>query len=418
MKHSMKLHTNTQDFTELIRLTAAQISSPTKIFIQQNINNDSYALALKANTNETANVDIDFALAQIHSRQRAKEKLNDWYSNFDLVFPPALPVEQCSSETAAKYKAGLCKGKKFIDLTGGFGVDFAFIAQNFEHSIYVEKDKNLAEIAKHNFDVLNLKNIEIINCDSRTFIEKIDSADCIYIDPSRRSANNKKEILLENCSPNILEIKDILLQKSKTVLIKLSPVFEIAELLKKFDNIRQIHIVAVKNECKELLVALENNYDKNYIEIVCANISDNKNQTFSFRLDDEKKLDCDFVQNVQNYLYEPNVAIQKSGGFKSLAKKFNLKMLNVNSKIYTSNDYAGEFCGRIFSVDNVFIFNKTEIKTKLKNIKKANITVRNFPLSVAELRKKLNISEGGEIYLFATTLLDGKKVIVKCRKDI
>ena len=397
-------------------LQMLHINNATKIFIQQNINQDSYLLALKANANE--NADIDFALEQIHSRQHAKEKLNDWYSNFDLVFPPTLSVEQCSSEIAAKYKANLCKGKNFVDLTGGFGVDFAFIAPNFERSMYVELDKNLAEIAKHNFNVLNLKNIEIVNCNSCEFIENIDSADCIYIDPSRRSVNNKKEILLENCSPNILEIKDILLQKSKTVLIKLSPVFEIAELLKKLDSIRQIHIVAVKNECKELLVVLESGCDNTDIEIVCANMADSKSQIFSFRMNDEKKLDYDFVQNVQNYLYEPNVAIQKSGGFKSLVKKFNLKALNANSKIYTSNCYTGDFCGRIFAVENVFAFNKTEIKNNLKNIKKANVTVRNFPLSVAELRKKLNIAEGGEIYFFATTLFDGKKVIVKCRKDI
>jgi 16S rRNA G966 N2-methylase RsmD len=393
------------------------ISDKTKIFIQQHINSDSYSLALNAKTDENANIDVSFALEQIKSRQRAKEKLHNWYSNFDLIFPPAVSVEQCSSESAAKYKANLCKGKIFIDLTGGFGVDFAFLSQNFEHSIYLEKDKNLAEIAKHNFDVLNLKNIEIKNCDSHMFIDSIDNVDCIYIDPSRRSANNKKEILLENCSPDILEIKDTLLQKSNTVLIKLSPVFEIAEVLKKLDNVKQIHIIAVKNECKELLVLLEKNCDTNNIEIICANISNAANQMFSFRMRDEKEIDYECVQNVQKYLYEPNASIQKSGGFKSLAKKFNLKMLNINSKIYTSNTYKGDFCGRIFTVENVFTFNKNEIKTDIKSIQKANITVRNFPLSVADLRKKLNIAEGGEIYLFATTLFDGKKVIVKCHKD-
>jgi 16S rRNA G966 N2-methylase RsmD len=387
-----------------------KINEQTQNFINQHIDDDSHELALA--TKQNSNVDIGFALEQITARQHAKEKIPSWYANNKLIFPPKLSVEQCSSEITAMYKAELCKGENFADLTGGLGIDFSIISQHFNHSVYVEKDEHLAQIAKHNFNVLDLKNIEIANCDSTKFLANTTNFDCIYIDPSRRNTNNKKEILLENCSPNILEINDILLQKSNGVLIKLSPVFDIAELLKKLDNIKQIHIVAVKNECKELLVKLEKNSDKNDVEIICVNITNSGKQLFSFNLNDEKNSEYDFVQNVQKYIYEPNAAIQKSGGFKCLANKFQLKTLNANSKIYTSNIFNSHFFGRVFEVEKVIPFNKNELKTNLKNIKKANITVRNFPLSVADLRKKLNITDGGDTYLFATTLFDGKKVIL------
>jgi 16S rRNA G966 N2-methylase RsmD len=391
------------------------INEQTQNFIRQHIKDDSYLLALAVKQNSEIN--IRFALEQIAARQQTKEKIPSWYLNDKLVFPPRISLEQCSSEITAKYKASLCKGENFADLTGGSGIDFSFISQNFNNSFYVEKDEYLSKLAKYNFDILGLKNINIINCSSDKFLENAANFDCIYIDPSRRK-NNKKEILIENCSPDILKIKDIILKKSKSILIKLSPVFDIVELERKLNNITQIHVVAVKNECKELLVRLEQNNEKANIEIVCVNMTGKSRQIFSFNPVDEKNNEYDFVQNVQRYLYEPNAAVQKSGGFKSVAKKFNLKAINASSKIYTSDIFINDFCGRIFIVENVFSFNKTELKNNLKNIKQANITVRNFPLSVAGLRKKLNIADGGDIYLFATTLFDGGKVIVKCRKDI
>ncbi|MDR1983451.1 MAG: SAM-dependent methyltransferase [Prevotellaceae bacterium] len=394
--------------------TKFNINEQTLNFIEQHIDDNSHLLALTVKQN--SETDIHFALEQIAARQRAKEKLPAWYRNYKLIFPPQVSVEQCSSEATAAYKAELCKGEKFADLTGGFGVDFSFIAQNFNHSFYVEKDEYIAKIAGYNFDVLGLKNIEIINCDSSEFLANAANIDCIYIDPSRRNTNNKKEILLENCSPNVLEIKNILLQKSKNVLIKLSPVFDIAELLRKFDSISQIHIVAVRNECKELLVRLDKKCNESDMEIICVNITNNGRQIFSFNPNDEKNIEYNFVQNPQRYLYEPNASVQKSGGFKSFAQKFNLCALNVNSKIYTSDILINDFCGRIFTVEKVIPFNKNELANNLKNIKKANITVRNFPLSVDELRKKLGIAEGGDIYLFATTLFNCSKVIIQCSK--
>ncbi|MDR2125879.1 MAG: SAM-dependent methyltransferase [Prevotellaceae bacterium] len=392
------------------------INEQTQNFIRQHIDDDSHLLALAAKQN--LEINVRFALEQIAVRQQAKEKIPSWYINGKIIFPPKISIEQCSSEATAKYKADLCKGKNFVDLTGGFGVDFSFISQHFSHSFYIEKDEYLSKLARHNFDILGLKNVEISNCSSEEFLENDATFDCIYIDPSRRNSNNKKEILLENCSPDITKIKDTLLQKSQTVIIKLSPVFDITEIKRKLKNIQQIHIIAVKNECKELLVKLEQNYDTDNIEIVCANITDNGKQIFSFNHLAEKNIECNFVQNVQKYLYEPNVSVQKSGGFKSVAKKFNLNVLNINSKIYTSDSLINDFCGRIFVVENMFLFSKTALKTNLKSIKQANITVRNFPLSVDDLRAKLNIGEGGDIYLFATTLFDGSKVIIQCRKDI
>jgi precorrin-6B methylase 2 len=373
-----------------------------------------FALTAKQNSK----INIRLALEQIAARKQAKEKMPSWYSNPELVFPSKIPMEQSSSEATALYKSELCKGNFFADLTGGLGIDFAFISQNFNHSFYIEKDEYLSCLAKHNFDVLGLKNIEIMNCDCNKFLENCSDFDCIYIDPSRRNARSKKEILLENCSPDILKIKDIILKKSKTVLIKLSPLFDITELKRKLKHVRQIHIVAVKNECKELLVKMESGYDKNDTEIVCVNITSSGKQVFSFNKADEKNIEYDFVQNPQKYLYEPNAAIQKSGGFRSLTQKFNLKALNANSRIYTSNVLVNDFCGRIFIIENIFSFSKNELRNNLKHMKKANITVRNFPLSVAGLRRKLNIDEGGNIYLFATTLFDGSKVIIQCRKDI
>jgi 16S rRNA G966 N2-methylase RsmD len=393
----------------------SNINEQTQTFIRRHIDDDSYLLALAAKQNTEIN--IHFALEQIAARQKAKDKIPSWYLNDKLVFPPKISLEQCSSEATAKYKASLCKGKKFADLTGGFGIDFSFISQNFNNSFYVEKDEYLSKLAKHNFGMLGLKNIEIINCSSDRFLENAANFDCIYIDPSRRK-NSKKEILIENCSPDILKIKDIILEKSKNVIVKLSPLFDIAELKRKLSNITQIHVVAVKNECKELLVIMEQNDKKADVEIICVNITGKGKQIFSFNPVAEKNIDYSFVQNVQKYLYEPNAAVQKSGGFKSLAQKFNLKAINANSRIYTSDVFINDFCGRIFIVENVFPFNKTGLKNNLKNIKKANITVRNFPLTVAGLRKKLDIADGGDVYLFATTVFDGGKVIIQCRKDI
>ena len=389
------------------------ISEQTQNFIMQNIDVDSHLLALKAK--KYSDVEINFALEQINSRRQAKEKLPNIYANTKLIFPPSVSMEQCSSEATAAYKAELCGEEKLLDITGGFGVDFLYMSKKFKHAVYVEKNEYLAEIAKHNFDILEIKNAEVLNCDSSLILDNSEKFDCIYIDPSRRANDNSRKILLEDCSPNILEIKDLLLQKSKKVIIKLSPIFDITELMRKFDC-KRIHIVAVKNECKELLVELEQNCSEN-LKIVCVNITNKGRQIFEFICEDEKNLEYNFVPFPQKYLYEPNAAVQKSGGFKSVATKFNLNALNANSKIYTSDVFVDDFCGRIFTVEKVFSFNKKELKTNLENIKKANISVRNFPLSVADLRKKLNIAEGGDIYLFATTLFDNSKVIIQCSKS-
>lgn len=362
-------------------------------------------------------VDMAWIAQQITGRKKAKEKIPTWYQKENLLYPPVISMEQCSSESTAKYKAELCSGNSLLDLTGGFGVDTAFMSEKFISTTYIERNVELAKITAYNFKQLGLSNINVEQGNSIDILYSSQEVDWLYIDPARRKLSQQKALLLSDCEPNILEHQEQLLKKAKNVLIKLSPLFDITELSRLFSNAASIHIISVDNECKELLLYL-NREENNSLDIICVNIpKTGERQQFSFKFSDEAQASADFTSGILKYLYEPNASIQKSGGVKSFADSFSLQMVHPNTRLYTSCQHINNFQGRSFVVESVFGFSKQELKSNLADVKKANITIRNFPLSVAELRKKLGLQDGGDVYLFATTLISGKKVLIRCRKD-
>jgi 16S rRNA G966 N2-methylase RsmD len=385
----------------------------TNRFIQVHRRDDVQKLALQFHSHADSDVDIPFALTQIEGRQLVAAKIPSWEQRDDLIFPPRLALEQCSSEATARYKAGLLSGNTFADLTGGFGVDFAFMALNFKKAFYIERQKELCEIAQHNWKTLRLDSAIVENTDCVAYLEKMSPVDVIFIDPARRSVSGKKTIAIENAEPNLLEIQDLLLKKASTVLIKLSPMLDITQSLNKLKQVAEVHVVGVDNECKELLFLLKRQQMQEP-QIYCVNISTKgKDEKISFRYLEEKACPIEYASEIEEYLYEPNVTLLKAGLFKSLAQMYPVRKLHPDSHLYTSQTLIPDFPGRIFKVETFSSLNKKELKHFLNDIPKANLTVRNFPVGAEELKKRLRIADGGEIFLFATTLADGKRVLVK-----
>jgi 16S rRNA G966 N2-methylase RsmD len=399
-----------------------KISFDQKQFISHHENDDVCNLAL-----QFSREDMPFLLAQIKGRQIAKHKIPTWYNNRDVIYPAHLSMEQSSSEKAAQYKASLLpKGKeRFADISAGLGVDFYFLSQHFKQAVYVEQNVELCEIAQHNFDVLGLKNITIVNEKSEDFLQQTPKTDVIFADPARRSDTGRKVFNIEDCSPNVVEIKNILLKKSDLVMIKYSPMLDISLAVKTLGNVREVHIVSVENECKELLFLLSASTLASECTCHAINIkkkqssvslTDHEIETFSFRPENEQRIIPEFTSQLENYLYEPNVSILKAGGFNSVSNAFSVKKLHKNSHLYTSNELMTDFPGRIFNIKNVFSPSKKNIRQLLSETKKANIAVRNFPMPVDEIRKKTGLKEGGDVYLFATTLSNEEKMWVVCEK--
>lgn len=388
----------------------------TKDFIETHLLDDIRKLALKSD--KYPNINMPFALQQISGKQKAKTKLPSWYKQTDILYPDHLAMEQCSSELTALYKVSLLdKGNTFADLTGGFGIDFSFIAPKFEKSIYIEKQTELANIAKHNFKILQLQKSVIIEDDSIQFLSNYDqSIDTIFIDPARRNLSGKKTVLIKDCTPDLKQIDLLLNKKAKTTMIKLSPMLDITQACNIITNISDIHIISVNNECKELLFIKKTK--KESITIIhCVNIlSNKKKQIFNFTKDEENALQISYTSDIKKYLYEPNSAILKAGAYKSIANRFNIQKLNSNSHLYTSDSEIKDFPGRKFVVEKEIQPNKNEVKIMLKNITQANITTRNYPITAQELKKKLKLKDGGNHYLFATTLSNEKKVLILCQK--
>lgn len=318
----------------------------------------------------------------------------------------------------ARYKSSLLKGGSLIDLTGGFGIDCAFLAPNFKKVIYVEKQEELCGIAAHNFPLLGLNHVEIVNGDGVDFLKNTNRVNCIFIDPARRDDKGGKTVAISDCMPDVKAMSSLLLDKADMIMIKLSPMLDLALALSDMPKTKAVHIVSVLNECKELLLVLASN-DTESCKIHCVNL-DRKGdmQCFDFTREEEQNVICDYASDMGKYLYEPNSSILKAGAYKSIAYKYGIKKLHPNSHLYASDQLITDFPGRIFICHSVFSLNKREMKEHLSGISKANITVRNFPSSVSELRKRTKLNEGGDIYLFATTLADEKRVILKCTKAI
>ena len=325
-------------------------------------------------------------------------------------------MEQCSSEATAIYKAGLVEGDTFADLTGGFGIDCSFLSRKFKQADYVERQSELCELAMHNFPLLGL-NIGVHNEDGVEYLKQMHPVDVLFLDPARRDGHGGKTVAISDCEPDVSALEDLLVEKAKKVMVKLSPMLDLSLALKALKYVREVHIVSVNNECKELLLILEKSKESSDIVIHCEQIANTgEHQHYAFTQEQERTSDCPLATEVGTYLYEPNASILKAGAYRSLTQTYGVKKLHASSHLYTSPYYIEDFPGRRFQVEAVSGFGKKELKTLLQGLEKANLTIRNFPSSVADLRKRLKLKEGGEDYIFATTLADESKVLIKCKK--
>ncbi len=348
---------------------------------------------------------------QIQGRRKAKTKLPTWYATDHIFYPPTLNLEQTSSEKTALYKSKLIAGDSLIDLTGGFGIDDYYFSKQVKKVIHCELNIELSRITAYNTKILKQNNIETVSGDSLETLKNLTNVDWIYADPSRRHDSKGKVFFLEDCLPNIPDHLGLLFSKSDQVLLKTSPLLDLHIGIKALSHVKDIHIVAVDNDVKELVWVLDQNYSGD-IKITTVNIGKTGNQEFSFL----PKNEAEQLVNMslpQKYLYEPNAAILKSGGFLSIASAFDLNKLHVNSHLYTSNKLV-DFPGRKFEIISSHPYQKKEL-SKL-GITKANITTRNFSDSVSNIRKKFKIKDGGDQYLFFTTDLNGKKKVLLCKK--
>ncbi|BEG99930.1 THUMP-like domain-containing protein [Bacteroides sedimenti] len=391
-----------------------EVTNATIQFIREHLDDDTSKLALQAK--KYPDVDMPFVINQIVGRKMAMEKIPSWGNKDGLLYPRHLSLEQCSSEATAKYKASLVKGDTMVDLTGGFGIDCAFLSANFRQAVYVERQQELCEIATSNFPLMGLSHIKVVNEDGVGYLSQMEPADLIFLDPARRDEKGGKVVAIADCEPDVARLSELLISKARQVMIKLSPMLDLSLALRDLPYAKEVHVVSVANECKEVLIILEKGAPDKEMAIHCINVLKNGEvQRYTFSKEQESEV-CDYTDEIGTYLYESSASILKAGGYKSIANSFNLKKLHPNSHLYTSNIKQADFPGRCFECKSVFSLNKKELKTYLGDVKQANITIRNFPSTVADLRKKLRLSDGGDIYLFATTLKSEQKVLIKCHK--
>lgn len=368
-------------------------------FINVNLNTDLHSLLLKKSPFHE--VSIQEIVQQIKGKKVAQKKF-PFLLKEGIVFPPNLNLEQASSQSTAEFKGKNLKGKNFLDLTCGFGIDAYFLSKNFDEITLIEQNTELLEIVKHNWKILERK-ANFINENLETFLENNQQKfDLIYLDPARRDEHKNKKFLLEDLSPNLLKIQEKLMKFSDELMIKLSPLIDISYLISVLENISKIEIIAVKNEVKELLVFINAKIEESEIEINCLNL-ESEDADFKFKFNDEKFAISEFSEPLK-YLYIPNNSVLKSGGFNSLSEKFNLKKLHPNTHFYTSNEIIKEFSGRILKIEII----------DSKNIKKGekfNIISKNYPLTPDEIKKKYKISDGGNSYLIFTQTQKGKIIL-------
>lgn len=383
-------------------------------FIKEHLHQDPAKLMLQAG--RYPDLPVAELVKQIQARQKAADKLPTWVANPEVVFPVAVSVEQSSSEAAASFKASLVAGRLLIDLTGGFGVDSFFFAQQFDQVIHVEQNSELSEVAAYNFNLLGAHNIDTVNATAEDFLKNFEGrADMLYLDPARRGGRAEKVHLLQDCEPDVLQLLDLLLQKAHAVLLKTSPMLDIELALEQLGQVTKVWTVALHNECKEVLYLVEPHQTGKETERVAVNLlPDGRKQELTFTKSEEDAAVVTFAEP-QAFLYEPNSAILKSGAYRSVASQYGLFKLHPNSHLYTSSTLVSGFPGRTFSCQGVGRYNKKELLAKLPS-RKANITVRNFPESVASIRKQTGIKEGGTDYLFFTTDMRQKPIVIYCQK--
>ena len=384
------------------------INEQTWDFIRQHAADDVRKLALQGT--KDAAVDLSMALQQIAGRQTALKKLPSWAAVERVLYPPHLNMEQCSSEQTARYKARLAgSGDTYVDLTGGLGVDFYWMSQGFKQRYYVERNAELCELVEHNFRTLG-HSCSVCCCDTATYLPTVPHADVVFLDPARRNEHGGRTYDIKDCTPNILELLPLLMEKADKVILKLSPMLDWRKAVDDLQYVREVHIVSVDNECKELLLVLEQT--KRPLRLVCVN----NNQIFEVSSHSSPLTSHPSPLTPEQFLYEPNASIMKAGCFAALMQQYPIRQVSANSHLFLSSVEIEDFPGRRFQICAISSTNKQTLKETLAGVSRANITVRNFPMSVEQLRKKLHLKDGGDAYIFATTKADGAHCLYICRK--
>ncbi|SDH66711.1 hypothetical protein SAMN04488062_11182 [Flavobacterium omnivorum] len=393
-------------------MDTALLNPAIQAFIDDNIGVNISKLALQKNPFPESNWTT--VLSQIEAKTKAKNKLPTWFATKNIIYPSKISIEQTSSETTASYKASIVSGKSLIDLTGGFGVDDYYFAKKIEKVAHCEINPALSAIVQHNFKQLNIPNIICHSADSMDTLKALKTTwGWIYIDPSRRNDSKGKVFMLKDCLPNVPENLAFYFKNSNAILIKTAPLLDISAGLSELQHVKTIHIVAIENEVKELLWELHKDYCGT-TEIKTANIVKDEIELFDFILNKNSKIPN--YSSPQKYLYEPNSAIMKSGGFDEVGTFYNLNKIQKHSHLYTSDNFIS-FPGRTFEILHAIPYHKSEMKVYLEK-KQANLTTRNFPDSVETIRKKWKIKDGGKNYCFFTTDSNNHKIVLICTKII
>ena len=392
-------------------------------FIKQHRNENPLSLALKK---APEGIDLQWCLRQIEGYGIAKKKLPEWTKTDNIWFPPRLSMEQCSSETTARYKQAIAERlgcKVLIDLTGGFGIDFSYMARNMENAFYIEQQEVLCNIASHNFPLMGLQNIKIYNtaCEEfwnqyvsdSTTAEKQREKILIYLDPARRNNKGEKVFSINDCTPDVTLLQDSLLENSAYIMLKLSPMLDIAQARRQLKDISEIHIVSVKGECKELIFVMSKDSDRQHY--YCVNLETDEapftSDTSATTEQAEIALPSEITEGA--FLFEPNASIMKAGVQNAFARRYNLKKLHPMSNLFLGKEPIQNIPARQFIIERMSDFQKGNLKSFMQDIRQANLTIRNFPSTVEDLKKRLKIKDGGNIYLFATTLSDDTHVLIR-----
>ena len=462
------------------------MNDKTREFVAMHRDEDVRELALKAK--RVDGLDLPLALDQIAGWQIASKKLPQWASCEGIVYPPHISMEQCSSQFTAQYKSEITQTllvpsatvharvsdsaesdmqtaksalhlsdsaesdtqeaktglrmsdsgesdtlvakRAMADLTGGFGVDFSYLARGFSQATYVERQRHLCELAEHNMAALGLDQARIVCGDGVEYLSQMDPVDFIYLDPARRDEHGSRTYAIEDCTPNVLELRDLLLAKSRFTLVKLSPMLDWRKAVVDFDGaVREVHIVATGNECKELLLVLGRPAHSDARDGVDGAGSHWRLAPHVFCVNDDQRIDYDSAKYTQGlriggkplpdakrYLYEPNASIMKAGCFDLVEERFGVTQIGPSSHLFVSEQQIADFPGRGFAIEAVGSMNKKDTKRLLNGVKQANIAVRNFPLTAPQLRKKLKLADGGTVYLFGTTMQGGGHVLLRTSK--
>lgn len=450
------------------------MNDKTREFVAMHRDEDVRELALKAKRVE--GLDLSLALDQIAGWQIASKKLPQWASCEGIIYPPHISMEQCSSQFTAQYKSEIAQTllasaatvrarvsdsaesdnqttksepqlsdsaesdmqtaknvfqlsdspesdtlvakRAMVDLTGGFGVDFSYLARGFSQATYVERQRHLCDLAEHNMAALGLDQARIVCDDGVEYLRQMGPVDFIYLDPARRDEHGSRTYAIEDCTPNVLELRDLLLAKSQYTLVKLSPMLDWRKAVADFDGaVREVHIVATGNECKELLLVLgqQVHEEPSAPRVFCVN--DNQRIDYdSAAYTQGLRIGGKPLPEAKNYLYEPNASIMKAGCFDLVEERFGVTQIGPSSHLFVSEQQIADFPGRGFAIEAVGSMNKKDIKRLLNGAKQANIAVRNFPLTAPQLRKKLKLADGGTVYLFGTTMQGGDHVLLRTSK--